>query len=160
MQNTNENSQRIIGRNAVLEALKSGRPMEKILVAKGAEGAIRKIIGAAGDRKIPLHFCGKNELEAAAAGGRHQGVVAYVSAREYASVEDILNLAIERGEDPFVVILDGLEDPHNLGAIMRTAECAGAHGVIIGKRRSVGVAFAGSWGRMRRPGLRGRMFCG
>lgn len=139
MQNTNENSQRIIGRNAVLEALKSGRPMEKILVARGAEGSIRKIIGAAGDRKIPLRFCGKNELEAAAGGGSHQGVVAYVSAREYASVEDILNLAKERGEDPFVIILDGLEDPHNLGAIMRTAECAGAHGVIIGKRRSVGL---------------------
>ncbi|MGI6257164.1 MAG: 23S rRNA (guanosine(2251)-2'-O)-methyltransferase RlmB [Anaerovoracaceae bacterium] len=139
MQNTNENSQRIIGRNAVLEALKSGRPMEKILVAKGAEGSIRKIIGAAGDRKIPLRFCGKNELEAAAGGGSHQGVVAYASAQEYASVEDILNLAKERGEDPFVIILDGLEDPHNLGAIMRTAECAGAHGVIIGKRRSVGL---------------------
>jgi 23S rRNA (guanosine2251-2'-O)-methyltransferase len=139
LQNTNENSQRIIGRNAVLEALKSGRPMEKILVAKGAEGSIRKIIGAAGDRKIPLRFCGKNELEAAAGGGSHQGVVAYASAQEYASVEDILNLAKERGEDPFVIILDGLEDPHNLGAIMRTAECAGAHGVIIGKRRSVGL---------------------
>lgn len=139
MRNMSEDKQKIIGRNAVLEALKSGRPMERILVAKGTEGSIKKIVGEARERRIPLRFCERRELEAAAGGGTHQGVVAYASAREYASVEDILALAEERGEDPFVIILDGLEDPHNLGAVMRTAECAGAHGVIIGKRRSAGL---------------------
>lgn len=139
MQNISENSHRIIGRNAVLEALKSGRTIEKILVGKGTEGSVQKIVGAARDRKIPLRFCEKSELETAAGGGNHQGVVAFASAHAYATVEDILALAKERGEDPFVVLLDGLEDPHNLGAIMRTAECAGAHGVIIGKRRAVGL---------------------
>ncbi|MCQ4638357.1 23S rRNA (guanosine(2251)-2'-O)-methyltransferase RlmB [Anaerovorax odorimutans] len=129
----------IIGRNAVMEALKSGREIEKLIVAKGAEGSIRKITGMAKDKKIPIHYSDKQTLDRIAAGKNHQGIAAQVSQYTYCEVEDILELASQRGEDPFIIILDGLEDPHNLGAVMRTAECCGAHGIIIPKRRSVGL---------------------
>lgn len=132
-------SEVIIGRNAVLEALKSDREIEKITVAKGAEGSVKQIVAKAKDKKIPLYYSEKSRMDKTADGGAHQGVIAVVSDYQYSTVDDILALAEKRGEKPFVIILDGLEDPHNLGAIMRTAECAGAHGIIIPKRRSVSV---------------------
>lgn len=132
-------SEVIIGRNAVLEALKNNREIEKITIAKGAEGSVKQIVGKAKDRKIPVYYSEKARMDKAASGGAHQGVIAVVSDYEYCTVDDILALAEKRNEKPFVIILDGLEDPHNLGAIMRTAECAGAHGIIIQKRRSVSV---------------------
>ena len=124
----------------MLEALKSGRDMDKILVAAGSsEGSLAKITAIARDRKIPVMRVEKQAIERLSCGTNHQGVAAYISAYKYKSMEDILQIAAERGEDPLVVILDNLEDPHNLGAIMRTAECAGAHGVIIPKRNSCGL---------------------
>lgn len=132
-------SNTIIGRNPVMEALRNDREIEKILVGKGAEGSITKIIGIARDRGIPVYQSDKLTLDRIAAGRAHQGVVAYASAYRYSSMTDIYDKAEASGEPPLVIILDNLEDPHNLGAIMRTAECAGAHGVIIPKRRSAGL---------------------
>lgn len=132
-------SEVIIGRNAVLEALKNNREIEKITLAKGAEGSVKQIVAKAKDKRIPLYYSEKSRLDKLASGGAHQGVIAVISDYKYCGVSDILRRAEERGEDPFIIILDGLEDPHNLGAIMRTAECAGAHGIIIPKRRSVSV---------------------
>ena len=132
-------SEIIIGRNAVLEALKNNREIEKITLAKGAEGSVKQIAAKAKDKRIPLYYSEKSRLDKLASGGAHQGVIAVISDYKYCGVSDILRRAEERGEDPFIIILDGLEDPHNLGAIMRTAECAGAHGIIIPKRRSVSV---------------------
>ncbi|MDO4545866.1 MAG: 23S rRNA (guanosine(2251)-2'-O)-methyltransferase RlmB [Bacillota bacterium] len=132
-------SDRITGRNAVLEALKAGREIEKITVVKGAEGSARQIIAKAKDKKIPLYYSDRSRMDKEAGGTNHQGVIALVSDYRYCSVEEILQRAEERQEPPFVIILDGVEDPHNLGAVMRTAECAGAHGIIIPKRRAVGI---------------------
>ena len=129
----------ITGRNAVLEALKSDREIEKLIVAKGAEGSIRKITGMAKDKKIPIQYREKAALDGIAGRNSHQGVIAQVSEYTYCTLDDILRRAEERGEDPFIMILDGLEDPHNLGAVMRTAECCGAHGIVIPKRRSAGI---------------------
>lgn len=129
----------IIGRNAVIEALKADREIEKILISGTGEGSIKKIVAMASDKKIPIHYSDRNALDRAANGGNHQGVVASVSAVANAEVEDLLALAKTRNEDPFLVILDGIEDPHNLGAIIRTAECAGAHGIVIPKRRAAGI---------------------
>lgn len=129
----------IIGRNAVIEALKGHREIEKLVIGKGTEGSIKKITAMAKDKKIPIHYSEKAGLDRMAGGGTHQGVAAYVSDYRYCEVEDILELAQRREEDPFLLILDGLEDPHNLGAIMRTAECCGVHGIIIPKRRSVSI---------------------
>jgi 23S rRNA (guanosine2251-2'-O)-methyltransferase len=134
-----ENNGIIMGRNAVIEALKADREIEKILVSGTGEGSIKKIIAMASDKKIPIHFSDKVTLDRAADGENHQGVVASVSAAPNADLEDILAYAKSRGEDPFIIILDGIEDPHNLGAIIRTAECAGAHGVVIPKRRAAGI---------------------
>ncbi len=134
-----ENANVIIGRNPVMEALKAGREMDKILVAKGAEGSIVKIIAMAKDNGVPVIYSEKVGLDRISGGKAHQGVAAYMPAHEYVEVEDILDIAKERGEDPFIIILDNIEDPHNLGAIMRTAETAGAHGIIIPKRRAVGL---------------------
>jgi 23S rRNA (guanosine2251-2'-O)-methyltransferase len=131
----------IIGRNPVLEALKSGREIEKLHICKGTEGSIKKISAMAKDKGIPIHYEEKQHIDKLSS-GNHQGVVAVVSAHVYCEVEDILHLAKTRGEDPFVMILDGVEDPHNLGAIMRTAEGAGVHGIIIPKRRAVGITEA------------------
>lgn len=129
----------LIGRNAVGEAIKSGREIEKITVVKGGEGSIKKIIGQAKDKKIPVYYSDRQALDRMAGGGQHQGIIASVADFKYSTVDEILEVAKRRDEDPFVIILDNLEDPHNLGAIMRTAECAGAHGIIIPKRRSVSV---------------------
>ncbi|MCC8168807.1 MAG: 23S rRNA (guanosine(2251)-2'-O)-methyltransferase RlmB, partial [Oscillospiraceae bacterium] len=131
---------KIIGRNPVLEAIRSGRSIDKILIKKGRyEGSIVPIIRKAKDAKIPIQEVDSAKLDAVAEGENHQGIIAYVSAYEYVSVEDILTRARERNEPPFVIICDKITDPHNLGAILRTANCVGAHGVIIPKRGSAGL---------------------
>lgn len=128
------------GRNAVLEALRSGRDMEKLLVQKGnVEGTIKRIVAQAAEKGIVIQEVNRQKLDELSQTKNHQGVIAIVSAQNYAEVEDILAAAREKGEEPFLILLDGITDPHNLGAILRTAECAGAHGVIIPKRRSVGL---------------------
>jgi 23S rRNA (guanosine2251-2'-O)-methyltransferase len=133
----------IFGRNPVTEALKSGRDVDKIVIAEGdKEGSIKKIIGMAKDKKIPVMKVEKSALDRLCSGGSHQGVAAYVSAYTYKTLEDIIARAEEMGEDPLIIILDNLEDPHNLGSIMRTAECAGAHGIIIPKRNACGLTDA------------------
>ena len=129
----------IIGRNPLMEALKNDREIEKILIGKGAEGSVAKIVAMAKDKGIPLYQSDKQTLERIGCGRPHQGVIAYASAYHYSTMEDVYAKAAAKDEVPFVIILDNLEDPHNLGAIMRTAECAGAHGVIIPKRRSCGL---------------------
>lgn len=134
-----ENSSQICGRNPVIEALKSGREIDRILVQEGAGGSAGKILSLAKSRGIPVQYAKKDILDRKAKGSSHQGVIAYVSAYAYASLEDAFRLAEERGEPPFLILLDEIEDPHNLGAVMRTAECAGAHGVIITKRRAAGI---------------------
>lgn len=134
------NPNMIEGRNAVLEAFRSGRPIDKLLVLDGCQdGPVRTIIREAKKHDIILQFVTKERLSQLSETGRHQGVIAYAAAYEYAEVEDMLNLAKEKGEDPFLILLDNIEDPHNLGAIIRTANLAGAHGVIIPKRRAVGL---------------------
>src|SRR5665648_816255 len=137
--NTEENSGIVLGRNPVMEALKNDREIEKIQIAKGTEGSILKIVGMAKDKKIPVMYGDKAALDRVANGVPHQGVIAYTSSFKYCEVEEILALAKTREEDPFIIILDNIEDPHNLGAIMRSAEVTGVHGLIISKRRAVGV---------------------
>ncbi len=132
-------SEIILGRNAVAEAIKGGRSVERLTVAKGAEGSVRKIEAEARKKGIPIRYEEKSRMDKAAEGKQHQGVMALVSDYSYCTVDDILRRAEEKNEPPFVLLLDGIEDPHNLGAIMRTAECAGVHGIIIPKRRAVQV---------------------
>ena len=139
----------IIGRNAVREAVRSGRSIDRILVSAEPDGSLREIIGYAKDAKIPVRETARKALDELCMpfghGGKtanHQGIVAYAAGVEYCDVSDILALAKQRNEPPFVVVLDGIMDPHNLGSIIRSAECAGAHGVIIGKRRSASVTAA------------------
>ena len=130
----------IEGRNAVLEALRSGKPMDKLYVLDGCQdGPIRTIVREAKKHAVILQFVTKERLNQLSETGKHQGVIAHAAAYEYAQVEDMLELAKSRGEDPFIFLLDNIEDPHNLGAIIRTANLAGAHGVIIPKRRAVGL---------------------
>ncbi len=133
-------SDKIIGRNPVLEAIRSGRDIDKILVKKGkSEGSLTALIKAARQAKIPVSEVDKIKLDELSGHENHQGVVAYVSQTEYKTIDDILSYAESRGEKPFVVICDKISDPHNLGAVIRTANCAGAHGVIIPKRNSAPV---------------------
>lgn len=136
----NENTAVIVGRNAVRELLRSGRDIDKILVVKGNRtGSVPEIVAMARERGIVVAETSKSKLDDIAGGVPHQGVCAYQSACSYQSVEDILKLAQIRGEKPLIVIADEISDPHNLGAIIRCAEGAGAHGVIIPKRRSAGL---------------------
>lgn len=128
----------IVGRNPVTEALKSGREIDKLLVS-ATEGSMIKILAQAKEKGIPVMKAEKAALDRIAPGQAHQGVAAYISPYEYAELDDIFAKADAAGEEPFIIILDNLEDPHNLGAIMRTAECAGAHGIIIPKRRACGL---------------------
>lgn len=128
----------IEGRNPVTEALKAEREIEKILYS-GVDGSIKKILGIARDRGIPAVKTDKRKLDEISETKSHQGVIAYVSAHSYCTVDDILKIAEKRNEKPFIVVLDDIEDPHNLGSIMRTAEGAGVHGIIIPKRRSAGL---------------------
>lgn len=133
----------IAGRNAVAEALKSGRAIDSLYVARGdRSGSIGALIAQAKKLEIAVKEADPKKLDHMCAGAVHQGVVAVAAAKEYAEVEDIFALAQERNEAPFIIIADGLEDPHNLGAVLRVAECAGAHGVIIPKRRSVGLTWS------------------
>ncbi len=126
------------GRNPIREALKSGRDIEKLLVARGElSGSAREIVAMAKEQRVPVQEVDRARLDAITP--HHQGMLAFASAYQYHTVEDMLALAKERGEAPFLVILDGITDPHNLGAIIRTAECAGAHGVIVQERRAVGL---------------------
>ena len=128
----------IVGRNPIREAIKNGRELERILVQRGElSGSAREIIARARENHIVVQEVDKARLDAIYP--THQGMIAYASAASYSSVEDILALAEERGEPPFIIVLDGITDPHNLGAIIRTAECVGAHGVIFQQRRSVGL---------------------
>ena len=130
----------IEGRNSVLELLESERDINKILIAKGEKhGSINKIISIAKQRKIVIAEVERQKLNSISETNNHQGVIAIVPPFNYVEVEDILNEAKQKNEDPFIVILDGIEDPHNLGSIIRTAETAGIHGVIIPKRRACGV---------------------
>ncbi len=135
-----QSKNQIEGRNPVIEALKSGRDIDKILVAEGSnQGSIRKIVAIAKDKRIVVQYVNRSKLDSICDSRSHQGVVALVSAHTYKTIEYILDQAKKLGEHPFVIILDEIEDPHNLGAIIRTAECAGVHGIIIPKRRSVGL---------------------
>ena len=130
----------IEGRNSVLELLESGKDINKIFVTRGEKhGSINKIIAIAKERKIIVVEKDKKQMEEMAQEENYQGVIAIVPPFEYVEIEDILQTAKERNEDPFVVILDGIEDPHNLGSIIRTAETAGVHGIIIPKRRAASV---------------------
>ena len=130
----------IEGRNAVIEAIRSGKSIDKILVLDGCQdGPVATIRKEAKKAGIMLKFVSRDRLDQISETGAHQGVIAYAAAYDYSDMEDIFNLAEERGEPPFVLILDNIEDPHNLGAIIRTANIAGAHGVIIPKNRAVGL---------------------
>lgn len=131
---------KIIGRNPVLEAIRSDRSIDKIIVKKGhREGSVVPIIKKARDKGIIVQEADVKKLDAIAEGENHQGIIAYVSAYSYVTVKDILERAAQKGEPPFVIICDKITDPHNLGAIIRTANCAGVHGIIIPKRGSVGI---------------------
>ena len=133
-------SDQIEGRNAVIELLESGKDINKIYITKGDKtGSINKIIAMAKERKVVLVEKDKNQMEKMAQTENYQGVIAIVPPFEYCEVEDILEYAKEKEENPFILILDGIEDTHNLGAIIRTAETAGVHGIIIPKRRSASV---------------------
>ena len=130
----------IEGRNAVLEAFRSGKTIDRLFVLDGCQdGPVRMIVREAKKHDTIVNFVPKERLDSMSETGHHQGVMAYAAAYEYAEVEDILKIAEEKGEPPFLFLLDGIEDPHNLGAIIRTANLAGAHGVIIPKRRAVGL---------------------
>ncbi|MFR1691263.1 MAG: 23S rRNA (guanosine(2251)-2'-O)-methyltransferase RlmB [Coprococcus phoceensis] len=128
------------GRNAVIEAFRSGKPVDKLFVLDGCQdGPVRTIIREAKKHDTIINFVTKERLDQISETKKHQGVIAYAAAYEYSEVEDMLELAKKKGEDPFLILLDNIEDPHNLGAIIRTANLAGAHGVIIPKRRAVGL---------------------
>ena len=130
----------IEGRNAVLEAFRSGKTIDKLFVLDGChDGPVNTITREARKGDTIINYVSKERLDAMSKTGKHQGVMAYAAAYSYAEVSDILDVAKEKGEPPFIFILDGIEDPHNLGAIIRTANLAGAHGVIIPKRHAVGL---------------------
>ncbi len=130
----------IEGRNAVLEAFRAGKTIDKLFVLDGCQdGPVRTIVREAKKHDTFLQFVTKERLDQISPSKKHQGVIAYCAAYEYAEIEDLFELAKEKGEDPFFVLLDEIEDPHNLGAMIRTANLAGAHGVIIPKRRAVGL---------------------
>lgn len=127
----------VAGRNAVMEALKGSRSVNKLMIANGStEGSIKEIIAVAKDKGVNIQYWDRSKLDSIARGIRHQGVLAQVAPVQYAELEDILQVAKDRNEPPFIVLLDELEDPHNLGAILRTADAAGVHGVLIPKYRS------------------------
>lgn len=141
MENENEYKNDLIeGRNAITEALCAGRAMDKIYIAKGeTDKALGHIAAKARSAGIVVVDCDRRKLDAMSVTKAHQGVIALCAVREYNSVEDILALAKEKGEQPFIIVCDEISDPHNMGAVIRSAECAGAHGVIIPKRRSAGL---------------------
>lgn len=139
MENQN-NESRIEGRNAVLEAFRSGKTIDKLYLQDGCkDGPIQTILREAKKKDTIVNYVSRERLDMMSETGKHQGVIAMAAAYAYAEVEDILENARKKGEPPFVILLDNIEDPHNLGAIIRTANLAGAHGVIIPKRRAVGL---------------------
>lgn len=129
----------VAGRNPVTEALNGSREVERVFIADGAEGSVSKIVAIAREQGVIVDFVPKERIDSMAPHAKHQGVVAKVSEYKYAEMEDVFAKAEASGEDAFIIILDEIEDPHNLGAIIRTAECAGAHGVVIPKRRSASL---------------------
>lgn len=132
----------VIGRNAVIEHLKSGADTECVYVAKGErEGSIVRVLSLCSEKKITVKYVDRKKLDYMAPGGNHQGVIASVPAHSYSTVAEILQYARDKGEAPFLLLCDGIEDSHNLGALIRTAEACGVHGVIIPKRRSVGLNY-------------------
>jgi len=134
------NDEIVYGKNPVLELLKSGKPVNKVLlITEGVGSRNQEIISILHERNIPYQFVDRQTLDRLTNRERHQGMLAYVAAREYAEVDDLLTLAEERQEAPFILMLDEIEDPHNLGALLRTVDAVGAHGVIIPKRRSVAL---------------------
>ena len=135
-----ENEMLIEGRNAVIEAFRAGKTIDKVLILDGCkDGPIKTIQREARKTDTIIQYVKKERLEQISGTGKHQGVIAYAAAYKYAQVEDMLRVAEEKGEPPFLILLDGIEDPHNLGSIIRTANQAGAHGVIIPKRRAAGL---------------------
>jgi len=142
-ENTSEGFDKLEGRNPVLEAIRSDRTINKILVSKGdKEGSIKQIIALAREKGIVVQETDRSSLDKISTTRAHQGVIAFVAAKDYVEVEDILEIARSKGEDPFVVLLDGITDPQNLGSILRTANAVGAHGVVIPKRRAIGLTAA------------------
>ena len=140
MENQRENESRIEGRNAVLEAFRSGKTIDKLYVQDGCkDGPVQTILREAKKKDTIINYVSRERLDTMSETGKHQGVIAMAAAYTYAEVADILENARRKGEPPFVILLDNIEDPHNLGAIIRTANLAGAHGVIIPKRRAVGL---------------------
>ena len=143
MEMQNEHEDLIIGRNAVSEAVRSGRTIDSLLVAKGERGgSIGAIISKCREKGIVIKEVDRRKLDSLCGGENHQGVAARTSVHEYSSIDDILENARSKGEAPFVIVCDEIEDPHNLGAIIRTADACGAHGVIIPKRRGVSLTYA------------------
>ncbi len=142
MEKTTDRNDIIAGRNPVMEAIKSGRTIESLLIAKGERsGSLIAIIAKAKKADIPVKDVDPKKLDFLAKGVNHQGIVAQCAVKEYSTLEDIFIIAEKRNESPFIIVLDRIEDPHNLGAIIRSAECAGAHGVIIPERRSAGLSY-------------------
>ncbi|MCH5201953.1 MAG: 23S rRNA (guanosine(2251)-2'-O)-methyltransferase RlmB [Oscillospiraceae bacterium] len=142
MEQENIRNDIVAGRNPVMEAIRSGRAIESLLVAKGEKsGSVVAIIAKAKKQNIPVKEVDPKKLDFLAKGISHQGIAAQCAVKEYSTLEDIFKNAEDRGEAPFIIILDKIEDPHNLGAIIRSAECAGAHGVIIPERRSAGLSY-------------------
>ena len=140
MERNNQNENLVEGRNAVLETFRSGRSVDRLYVLDGCQdGPVKTIMREARKQKTVINYVEKSRLDHLSETGKHQGVIAIAAAYEYSTVEQMLENARSRGEAPFLILLDGIEDPHNLGAIIRTANQAGAHGVIIPKRRAVGL---------------------
>ncbi|MCR5272309.1 MAG: 23S rRNA (guanosine(2251)-2'-O)-methyltransferase RlmB [Lachnospiraceae bacterium] len=139
-ENINENSSKIEGRNAVIEAFRSGKTIDKLYILDGSkDGPMQTIRREAKKHDTIVNFVSKERLDQISETGKHQGVIAVAAAYDYSEIDDIFALAEKKGEAPFIFVLDGIEDPHNLGAIIRTANQAGAHGVIIPKRHAVGL---------------------
>lgn len=139
MNNDIKNEGYIFGRNNVIEALRSEREIDKLFLTDSSTGSVSKIISLASERRIPIIRLSSQKLDMKFPGENHQGVAAVVAVKSYSSLDDIFDLASQKNEKPFVIIADEIADPHNLGAIIRSAECFGAHGVIISKRRAVGL---------------------
>ncbi|MBQ9624579.1 MAG: 23S rRNA (guanosine(2251)-2'-O)-methyltransferase RlmB [Clostridia bacterium] len=141
MEENNENTSVIYGRNSVLEAFKSGTKIDKLFLRQGTDtGSVKAIVGKAKAEGVPIVRCQNSKLDEICGGGvNHQGVAAYTAIKEYVSVDDILQYAKDKGEEPFIVVLDELTDTMNVGSIVRTAECCGVHGVIMAKRRSAAL---------------------
>ena len=134
-------AQTVEGRRAVLEALRAEREISRILMAEGIEFGpqVSEVVTLANEQEIPVDAVSRNELERVSHTGKHQGVIAIVADPRYASIEDMVHLADERGVPPLIIVLDGVQDPHNFGAVARTANAAGAHGIVIPERRAVGI---------------------